>query len=103
MMINMMDRFQAVQGVSAVESGIRNLPLVLSTTVFSIIAGGATTALGYYTPWMIIGSVLMSIGAGLISTWNPSTKIGAWLGYQIIYGAGIGVGIQSKHQFSPSP
>jgi len=87
--------FQAVQNVSATESGIRNLPLVLSVTVFSIIAGICTTVFGQYAPWIILASVLTSVGAGLISTFGVSTGIGAWLGYQIIYGAGVGTGIQS--------
>jgi hypothetical protein len=84
-----------VQNVSATESGIRNLPLVLSVTVFSIISGGATSVFGYYTPWIIAASVLMSIGGGLISTFHPHIPTGAWIGYQIIYGAGVGTGIQS--------
>lgn len=68
---------------------------MLSVTVFSIIAGGCTTAFGQYAPWIILGSILTSIGSGLISTFNPGTGIGKWLGYQIIYGAGVGTGIQS--------
>lgn len=86
--------FQAVQGVSAVNSGVRNLPMLVGTVVFSLIAGAAVTIWGYYTPWMIIGSVLMGVGYGLISTFNPDTSSGMWIGYQIIAGAGVGVGMQ---------
>ncbi|TGJ86860.1 hypothetical protein E0Z10_g1867 [Xylaria hypoxylon] len=86
--------FQAVQGVSAVDSGIRNLPMLLGVVVFSILAGGVVTSLGYYAPIMIIGSILASIGAGLLTTWTPETSKGAWIGYQIIYGAGNGLALQ---------
>ncbi|PNS17717.1 hypothetical protein CAC42_3112 [Sphaceloma murrayae] len=86
--------FQAIQGVSATQSGIRNLPLVLGVTVFSIFSGAGTQILGYYTPWVIASSVLTSVGAGLFSTFTVDTPIGQWIGYQIIYGAGVGFGLQ---------
>ncbi|KAI8632696.1 putative efflux pump [Xylariaceae sp. FL1651] len=86
--------FQAVQGVSAINSGIRNLPTLLSVVVFSIFSGGLVTTFGQYAPFMILGTVLMSIGAGLLTTWEPSTTTGAWVGYQILYGAGAGMGFQ---------
>ena len=36
----------------------------------------------------------MSIGAGLLTTLTVSSPIGMWLGYQIIFGLGIGAGFQ---------
>lgn len=39
--------FQAVKSVSAVESGIRNLPLILGLVIVSIISGIGVTVLGY--------------------------------------------------------
>lgn len=86
--------FQAVQGVSAVESGIRNLPMLLSVVIASILAGGLVTFTGYYAPFMIAGTVLMSIGAGLLSTFIPDTMTGKWIGYQILFGLGVGFGMQ---------
>ncbi|OLN93250.1 putative HC-toxin efflux carrier TOXA 22 [Colletotrichum chlorophyti] len=86
--------FQAVQGVSAVESGVRNLPMQVGNVVLSLIAGVGVTAWGYYKPWMILGSVLMAVGYGLISTFSPDMGPAMWIGYQIIAGAGVGVGMQ---------
>lgn len=86
--------FQATKGASAVESGIMNLPLLLAQVIFSIIAGILVTTLGYYTPFMILSSVLMAVGAGLLSTFQPDTSSSKWIGYQIIFGAGVGVGMQ---------
>ena len=54
--------FQAIEGVTAVESGIRNLPMILGLVIVSIIAGTAITLVGYYTPFMIVSSVFMAIG-----------------------------------------
>jgi hypothetical protein len=39
--------FQGVQGVSAVESGIRNLPLILGLVLMSIISGIGVSIIGY--------------------------------------------------------
>ena len=38
--------------------------------------------------------VLCSIGAGLLSTLSPSSGHSAWIGYQLLYGFGIGSGFQ---------
>jgi EmrB/QacA subfamily drug resistance transporter len=86
--------FQAIKGTSAVESGIRTIPLVLGLVVTSIMAGVLTRKVGYYTPWMYISAVLTPVGAGLISTWSPSTGHSAWIGYQALYGLGLGMGMQ---------
>jgi MFS family permease len=84
--------FQAVQGVSAVESGVRNLPMLITTILLSIVSGGLVTALGYYTPFMITATILMSVGAGMISTWKPNSSSAAWIGYQILFSFGYGMG-----------
>nr|ABR28367.1 putative efflux pump [Xylaria sp. BCC 1067] len=86
--------FQSVQGVSAVDSGIRNLPMLLSVVVASLLAGGLITAFGYYTPFMILGTIFASIGGGLLTTWTPETNTGTWIGYQILFGLGVGAGLQ---------
>lgn len=88
--------FQAVKGASAVKSGIMNLPMLLSTVILSVVAGGLVSALGYYTPFMILCSVISSIGYGLLTTFEPDTKSGKWIGYQILVGAGLGMGLQQS-------
>ncbi|RYP24669.1 hypothetical protein DL765_000396 [Monosporascus sp. GIB2] len=86
--------FQAIKGVSAVESGIRLLPLMLSTVVGSVASGIITSKIGYYTPFAIVGSCVMSIGAGLLTTFQVATGTGKWIGYQVLYGIGLGLCFQ---------
>jgi len=86
--------FQAIEGVTAIESGIRVLPLIIALVVSSIIAGGTVSALGYYTPFLIACSVIMSVGAGLMTTFQVDTRKAVWIGYQVIFGFGIGLGQQ---------
>ena len=86
--------FQAVKGATAVKSGIMILPMVIGMMITSISAGLLTKKVGYYAPWMIACSVLMPIGAGLISTFTPTTAHPQWIGYQAIFGLGLGLGQQ---------
>ncbi|KAF2215462.1 hypothetical protein CERZMDRAFT_110127 [Cercospora zeae-maydis SCOH1-5] len=86
--------FQAVKNTSAVQSGIDTIPMVLSLVVGAISSGQLIGRFGYYTPFAMAGSVLMPIGAGLMTTWNISTTSGYWIGYQVLFGYGIGVGMQ---------
>ncbi|CAK7226502.1 hypothetical protein SCUCBS95973_006221 [Sporothrix curviconia] len=86
--------FQAVKGASAVSSGLMNLPMLISLVVMSVVAGGVVTAVGYYTPFMIAGSVLAPIGYGLITTFAPGEPHSKWIGFQVIAGAGVGMGMQ---------
>ncbi|KAG6001557.1 hypothetical protein E4U21_004097 [Claviceps maximensis] len=86
--------FQAVQGTSAIQSGIKNLPMILSLVIFSILSGGLVTTIGYYAPFMILSTVLMSVGAGMLSTFSVDTPAAHWIGYQILFGTGVGLGMQ---------
>lgn len=86
--------FQAIKGASAFKSGIMCLPFVLSITVSSILSGIGTTASGYYVPFYYSCTILMAVGAGLLTTWQTTTNHSVWIGYQVIYGFGVGLGIQ---------
>ncbi|KAI7213425.1 MFS general substrate transporter [Hortaea werneckii] len=86
--------FQAIKGTSAVESGIHTIPLVLSLVVASILAGQAVGRIGYYTPFAIASAIIMPIGAGLITTWTIQTGSPKWIGFQILFGFGVGLGMQ---------
>lgn len=86
--------FQAIEGVSAVSSGIHLLPTIIPLVVASIITGQLISRIGYYTPFLILGVCLTSIGAGLITTLDVNTPEAKWIGYQILYGYGLGSSTQ---------
>ncbi|KAJ7729391.1 putative MFS multidrug transporter [Mycena maculata] len=86
--------FQTIQGVTAIESGSHNLPMLLTIVISSLIVGGTITAVGYYTPFMLLASLFMAIGVGLLSTLTVDAPHAKWIGYQAIYGIGVGFGIQ---------
>ncbi|KAF6234141.1 hypothetical protein HO173_007561 [Letharia columbiana] len=72
--------FQAAQGQSAMEAGIRTIPLVLSLVVMGIVGAISTESVGYYVPAMLL---------------SPCSS--HWIGYQVIYGCGIGCGFQTSN------
>lgn len=83
---------QAVKGSSPTRSGIQILPLMLSSVLTSILAGVYVTIVGHYTPLIIGATALMTVGAGLVTTFDIDTVFRKWFGYQIIVGLGSGVG-----------
>ena len=87
-------QFQAIKGTSAVRAGIDSLPLILAEIVAIVGSGAIVTKLGYYAPFFIASSVVMSIGAGLCTLFTVHTSQAAWVGYQFIYGFGVGLGFQ---------
>lgn len=89
--------FQAIKGDTPIHSGISTLPLLLALVVASIMSGIFVSKIGYYTPNMIAGSVLLSIGAGLFTTFAVHTAHPLWIGVQVLFGIGIGLGMQQAN------
>ncbi|KAK6533759.1 hypothetical protein TWF694_002690 [Orbilia ellipsospora] len=87
--------FQAVRGVSAIQSGIHCIPYLISIIVASIFVGVSITTIGYYAPFMWSSGVLFIIGAGLLHTLESHSPPAKWIGYQVICGLGIGMGLQT--------
>jgi uncharacterized membrane protein len=86
--------FQAVDGSSALQSGIRALPLILTAAVFSLVAGVLISVFGYYTPIMIGGMGLLIIATGLLTRLTSTTPYGMIAGLMVLAGIGIGMNFQ---------
>jgi hypothetical protein len=71
------------------------LPLILALVIMSLIGGVGITTLGYYTPFFIASTILQSIGSGLLTTFTVDTGSPKWIGFQIVYGFGIGLAMQA--------
>jgi MFS family permease len=82
--------------VDPVESGIYTLPVVLSLVVASFISGFITQKIGYYVPTMILCPCIMSVGLGLMSTFQLDTGSSHWIAYQFLCGFGLGLGMQTS-------
>jgi len=86
--------FQVVSGVSASQSGIRNLPFIIGSALLSILCGVIITLTGHYLPLLVVGSVLGTVGTGLIYSLNIGSPAGEWIGYQALAGIGLGLAFQ---------
>ncbi|KAK1522982.1 hypothetical protein CPAR01_14525 [Colletotrichum paranaense] len=84
--------FQAVQGASPFESGIRVLPSVISQILGTICAA---LKIRFYNPWFFVGPVLMCTAAALYTQFTVSnTPSSQWIGFQVIQGLGVGFSMQ---------
>ncbi|KAF2183553.1 MFS general substrate transporter [Zopfia rhizophila CBS 207.26] len=86
--------FQALKSFAPLDSGLAILPLILLLMIGTILAGGLVQRFGYPAPFMLVSSILSAVGAGLISTWRIETGRGVWIGYQVLFGFGLGLGMQ---------
>lgn len=68
--------------------------MLVALIVGSIGVRGAITGVGYYAPFMIASAAFMAIGSGLFTTLTGSTPSANWIGYEILYGFGVGLGLQ---------
>ena len=89
--------FQAIKGDSAIRSGYSTLPFILSMVVGSIMSGVFVNRIGYYNPPILLGAVLCPIGCGLFTLFKPSTPHPMWIGVQVLYGFGVGLGLQQTN------
>lgn len=86
--------FQAIQGVTPEQSGVRYLALCLAFILTIFMSGWGVTKTGYYQPFMLAGTVLIAVGAGLLSTLRVQSGAGQWISFQVIAGLGIGASTQ---------
>lgn len=73
------------------------LPTAVPFALAVLVAGRVTTLIGYYTPVMVVGSILMTIATGLYTTFSPTTPPLEWIPYQILYGIGVGLAFQQPY------
>ena len=71
--------------------------MVLPVVLASIITGQLVSRIGYYTPFLIFGVCFTAIGGGLLTTLEIDTSVGKWIGFQIVYGFGLGCSSQAPN------
>lgn len=62
--------------------------------VFAAISGIAVGYFGHYTPFLLAGSAIFTIGGGLFYTMDAYSSAGKYIGYQLLLGIGQGLCIQ---------
>ncbi|CAG8706258.1 24451_t:CDS:2 [Dentiscutata erythropus] len=79
------------------QSGLDFMPYILGVVAFSILTGQffSRTDKVSFRCATLVSATLTVIGAGLTTMWNEKTGYGGFIGYMVIGGAGVGIGIQS--------
>ncbi|KAL8733781.1 MAG: hypothetical protein Q9181_003463 [Wetmoreana brouardii] len=86
--------FQAVQGSTAIRSGVQMIPLVISQVTVLIAVGAITTKWGHYVPYMVVGQIICVVGSGLLTRIGTGTPTIEWASYLVITGFGLGMAQQ---------
>lgn len=68
--------FQSIRGADPIESGIENLPMVISVNIFALVGRLFVAKTGHATPTMFAGAAVATIGIGLLYTFDLDTSTG---------------------------
>lgn len=85
---------QVVTGVSATNSGLLLLPLIVGLLISSIASGRAITAVGRYRIYPITGTAVMGLGMYLLTRMDAETSRTTASFYMFVVGTGIGLVMQ---------
>ena len=70
---------------------------MLSVILVGLICGGIVTWWGYYTPFIIIGAAIFTIGVGLMTLFSVNQASWQAYGFTIVAGTGCGLSIQNSY------
>lgn len=82
--------FQAVNGASAVQSGIDLLPYIIMGSGSAVIVGLLMSRWGTYKEFIVVGWVLGVVAAGLLTTFDETTSRGKVVGILLLMGLNMG-------------
>ncbi|KAA8575264.1 hypothetical protein MFRU_002g02000 [Monilinia fructicola] len=97
--------FQSVHNQSAIASGVNTLPFIAFFALGSMMSGGIIGKTRIFQPFLLAGGLLATIGAALLYTVDLNSSKARYIGPQVIFGFGIGLGCQvpmmALQSFSP--
>ena len=70
---------------------------MLSVIFVGFICGGIVTWWGYYTPFIIVGAAIFTIGIGLMTLFKVNQPSWRAYGFTIVAGIGCGLSIQNSY------
>jgi EmrB/QacA subfamily drug resistance transporter len=85
---------QVVNGATPTGSGLQILPLMGGLLITSIVSGQMISRTGVYKPFPIIGTAIMVVGLGLLSTMDAHTSRVAASAFMFVLGLGLGMVMQ---------
>lgn len=86
--------FQSILKYNPLVSGALILPVVITTSVGSIVSGQYMARIGSYMHCILAGFILWTLGSGLTLLFDRNTGLGPLIVILIVEGAGIGLTLQ---------
>ncbi|MCS5734281.1 MDR family MFS transporter [Herbiconiux daphne] len=86
---------QLARGKTPTESGLFTIPMIGGVLVSSIVIGQVISRTGKWKRYMVTGSILLTIGLGLMSTIRYDTSFALVFLYMFVMGAGVGMVMQN--------
>ncbi|KAF5984660.1 major facilitator family transporter [Fusarium bulbicola] len=93
-------RFQVVSGKSALISGVMLLPMLGTAAIGSLLAGKINATKNYTFESLVLGSSVMTIGCGLLTSLSHEPNDAKLLGYMAFCGLGFGLTVASSTMLS---
>lgn len=88
-------QLQSIDSLSPTASGVRSLPLILTTSVAIIILGMTVKHFGSYTTLvMAFCAAVAAVAIGLMITFDIGNSLGREVGYQLLAGFAFGFPFQ---------
>ena len=84
-------RIQIVNGMDPLNAGVRMLPLLAVTGVFSAISGTSVKFLKGYRKQTWFGLIIGTVGCGLLSSLSVDSPFAPQYGYQVLVGVSFGL------------
>jgi hypothetical protein len=86
--------FQSIHGQSAIMSGVNNLPFMAFFAFGAMISGFLIGKTRFLQPYELASGLLATAGAALLYTLDTDSSLARYIGPQILFGVGIGLGNQ---------
>jgi EmrB/QacA subfamily drug resistance transporter len=86
---------QIARGATPTESGLLTLPMVAGLLIASTVIGQVISRTGVWKRYVVIGSVLLTVGLVLMGTIRYDTTYALVALYMLVLGAGVGMTMQN--------
>lgn len=86
---------QMARGATPTEAGLMTIPMIAGLLLASVGIGALITRFGHWKPYLIVGSILLTAGAVLLSTIHYDTDFFLVSVYMFLLGAGVGMTMQN--------
>ncbi|KAF7168378.1 hypothetical protein CNMCM5623_001461 [Aspergillus felis] len=86
--------FQSIHGQSAIASGVNSLPFMAFFAAGSMLSGFLIRKTRLLQPYEFASGLLATVGAALLYTLDVDSSKARYIGPQVIFGIGIGLGNQ---------